>query len=94
MVLRFIKSTWLSNFTSQAKTNLMTFINTMVEQRQGWVPLLKDGIGIFFTNFLNFIMIGMLLITLLAILLPILIYGLVTLSVDLVMRTLNYGKRR
>ena len=33
----------------------MTSINTMVEQRQGWAPLLREGIGIFFINFLNFI---------------------------------------
>ena len=50
MVLKFIKSIWQSNSTSQVKEGLMTFISTSVEQLQDWKPLLKEGIAISFIS--------------------------------------------
>ena len=78
MVLKYIKSIWQSNSTSQVKTSLTTFINTTVEQLQDWRPLLKEGIAISFISLVNLITISLLLITSLVILFLILIYGLVT----------------
>tara|TARA_B100001564_G_scaffold165357_1_gene139021 strand:- start:170 stop:781 length:612 start_codon:yes stop_codon:yes gene_type:complete len=78
MVLKYIKSIWQSNSTSQVKTNLTTFINTTVEQLQDWKPLLKEGIAISFISLVNLITISLLLITSLVILCLILIYGLAT----------------
>ena len=73
MDLKYIKSTLLSNFTSQVKTRVMTITDTLGKQQQGWPHLLKDGIGIFFTSCLELIAILISLIILSVILLPILI---------------------
>ena len=48
MDLKYIKSTLLSNFTSQVKTRVMTITDTLGKQQQGWLHLLKDGIEYFF----------------------------------------------
>ena len=74
MVLKYIKSIWQSNSTSQVKANLTTFINTTVEQLQDWQPLLKEGIAISFISLVNLITISLLLITSLVILCLILIW--------------------
>ena len=50
MVLKYIKSIWQSNYISQAKTEVTTFIDTADEQLQSLKPSLKEGIDIFFTN--------------------------------------------
>ena len=94
MALKFIKSIWQSNSTSQVKDNLTTFINTTEEQLRDWKPLLREGIGITFIGFLNLMTISLLLITSLAILFLILIYGLVTSLVKLVMSIINNGQKR
>ena len=44
MALKFIKSIWQSNSTSQVKDNLTTFINTTEEQLRDWKPLLIEDI--------------------------------------------------
>ena len=86
MVLKYIKSIWQSSSTSQVKTSLMTFISTTEEQLQDWKHLLKEGIGIIFIGLVNLTTVSLLLITSLAILFLILIYGLVTSLVKLVTR--------
>ena len=72
----------------------MTSINTLGEQRQGRIHLLKDGIGIFFTSLVELIAILILLITLSAILFLILICGLGILLVDQVMITIKRGQKK
>ena len=62
MVLKYIKSIWQLNSTSQVKTNLMTFINTADEQLHYWRPLLREGIDTFFISLVNLMTILMLLI--------------------------------
>ena len=94
MALKYIKTIWQSNSTSQVKTNLTTFINTTAEQLQDWKHLLKEGIGITFIGFLNLMTVSLLLITSLVILFLILIYGLVTSSVKLAMNTINNGLKK
>ena len=94
MVLKYIKSIWQSNSTSQVKDNLTTFINTTEEQLRDRKPLLREGIGITFIGFLNLMTISLLLITSLAILFLILTYGLVTSLVKLVMSIINNGQKR
>ena len=72
----------------------MTFISTVGEQLQDWKLLLKEGTAISFISFLNLIIVIALLITSLAILLLVLIYGLVTSLVELVMILTRDGKRK
>jgi hypothetical protein len=72
----------------------MTSINTLGEQRQGWIHLLKDGIGIFFTSLVELIAILILLITLSVILFLILISGLGILLADQVMITIKRGQKK
>ena len=50
MVLKYIKSIWQSNYISQARTEVTTFIDTADEQLQSLKPSLKEGTDIFFTN--------------------------------------------
>ena len=73
---KYIKSIWQSNYISQAKTEVTTFIDTADEQLQDWKPLLKEGIGIFSTNFLGLITALLWSTILLVTLSVILIYGL------------------
>jgi hypothetical protein len=94
MVLKYIKSIWQSSSTSQVKQGLMTFIDTSVKQLQDWRPLLKEGIGISFISLVNLITVTLLLITSLAILLLILIYGLATSLAKLAMIIINNGQKR
>ena len=92
MDLKYIKSTLLSNFTSQVKTRVMTITDTLAKQQQGWLHLLKDGIDIFFTSCLELIAILISLIILLVILLPILICGLGISLAKLVTKISNRGR--
>ena len=92
MDLKYIKSTLLSNFTSQVKTRVMTITDTLGKQQQGWPHLLKDGIGIFFTSCLELIAILISLTNLSVILLPILICGLGISLVNQVTKTINRGR--
>ena len=94
MVLKFIKSIWQSNYISLVRTRVMTTINTMAEQRQGWIHSLKEGIGIFFTSLVELIAIVMSLIILSVILLATLICGLGILLVDQVTITINRGRKK
>ena len=72
----------------------ITRFSPSVEQLQDWKPLLKEGIGITFIGFLNLMTISLLLITSLAILFLILIYGLVTSLAKLVMTITNNGPKK
>ena len=72
----------------------MTTINTMAEQRQGWIHSLKEGIDIFFTNLVELIAIVMSLIILSVILFLTLIFGLGILLVDQVMITIKRGQKK
>ena len=92
MDLKFIKSIWQSNYISQVRTRVMTSINTLGKQQQGWIHLLKDGTGIFFTSLVELIAIVILLITLLVILFVILICGLGISLADRVRKNSNHGK--
>ena len=94
MDLKFIKYIWQSNYILQVRTRAMTTINTMAEQRQGWIHSLKEGIGIFFTNLVELIAILMSLTILLAILFLTLIFGLGTLLVEQVMITIKRGQKK
>ena len=64
MDLRFIKYIWQSNYILQVKTRVITSINTMARQQQGWKFSLKEGISIFFTSLVERIAIAMSLIIL------------------------------
>jgi len=94
MVLTFIKSIWQSSYILLVRTRVMTTINTMVEQRQGWIHSLKEGIGIFFTNLVELIAIVMSLIILSVILFLTLIFGLGISLVDQVMITIKRGQKK
>ena len=94
MVLKYIKSIWQSNYISPVRTRVMTTINTMAEQRQGWIHSLKEGIGIFFTNLVELIAIVMSLIILSAILFLTLIFGLGISLVDQVKITIKRGQKK
>ena len=94
MVLKFIKSIWQSNYILQVRTRVMTTINIMAGQRQGWIHSLKEGIGIFFTNLAELIAIVMSLIILSVILFLTLIFGLGILLVDQVTITINRGRKK
>ena len=94
MVLKYIKSIWQSNYISPVRTRVMTTINTMAEQRQGWIHSLKEGIGIFFTNLVELIAIVMSLIILSVILFLTLIFGLGISLVDQVMITIKRGQKK
>ena len=94
MVLKYIKSIWQSNYISPVRTRVMTTINTMAEQRQGWIHSLKEGIGIFFTSLVELIAILMSLIILSAILFLTLIFGLGISLVDQVMITIKRGQKK
>ena len=94
MVLKYIKSIWQSNYISPVRTRVMTTINTMAEQRQGWKHSLKEGIGIFFTSLVELIAIVMSLIILSAILFLTLIFGLGISLVDQVMITIKRGQKK
>jgi len=94
MVLKYIKSIWQSSYILQVRTRVMTSINTLGEQKQGWIHLLKEGIGIFFTSLVELIAIVILLITLSAILFLILICGLGISLVDQVMITIKRGQKK
>ena len=72
----------------------MTITDTLAKQQQGWLHLLKDGIGIFFTNSLELIAILISLIILSVILFPILIFGLGILLVEQVMKIIRYGQEK
>ena len=93
MVLKFIKSIWQSNYISLVRTRVMTTINTMAEQRQGWIHSLKEGIGIFFTSLVELIAIVMSLIILSVILLATLICGLGISLAGQVKKITNRGQR-
>ena len=93
MDLKYIKSIWQSNYISQVRTRVMTTINTMAEQRQGWKHSLKEGIGIFFTSLVELIAIAMSLIILLVILLVTLICGLVISLAGQVTKITNRGQK-
>ena len=94
MVLKYIKSIWQSNYISPVRTRVMTTINTMAEQRQGWIHSLKEGIGIFFTNLVELIAILMSLIILSVILFLTLIFGLGISLVEQVMITIKRGQKK
>ena len=94
MVLKYIKSIWQSSYISLVRTRVMTTINTMAEQRQGWIHSLKEGIGIFFTSLVELIAIVMSLIILSAILFLTLIFGLGISLVDQVMITIKRGQKK
>jgi hypothetical protein len=94
MVLKYIKSIWQSNYISPVRTRVMTTINTMAEQRQGWIHSLKEGIGIFFTSLVELIAIVMSLIILSVILFLTLIFGLGISLVDQVTITINRGRKK
>ena len=72
----------------------MTTINTMAEQRQGWIHSLKEGIDIFFTNLAELIAIVMSLIILSVILFLTLIFGLGISLVEQVMITIKRGQKK
>ena len=72
----------------------MTTINTMAEQRQGWIHSLKEGIGIFFTSLVELIAILMSLTILSAILFVTLIFGLGISLVEQVMITIKRGQKK
>jgi hypothetical protein len=93
MVSKYIKSIWQSNYISQAKTEVTTFIGTADEQLQDWKPLLKEGTGIFFTNFLGLITALLWSTILLVTLSVILIYGLAILLAQLVTKVIKSGLR-
>jgi len=93
MDLKFIKSIWQSNYILQVKTRVMTIINTMAAQRQGWIHSLKEGTSIFFTSLVELIAIAMSLIILLVILLATLICGLGILLAGQVKKITNHGQR-
>ena len=94
MVLKYIKSIWQSSYILQVRTRVMTTINTMAEQRQGWIHSLKEGIGIFFTSLVELIAIVMSLIILSAILFLTLIFGLGISLVDQVKITIKRGQKK
>ena len=94
MVLKYIKSIWQSSYISLVRTRVMTTINIMAEQRQGWKHSLKEGIGIFFTSLVELIAIVMSLIILSAILFLTLIFGLGISLVDQVMITIKRGQKK
>ena len=94
MVLKYIKSIWQSSYISLVRTRVMTTINTMAEQRQGWIHSLKEGIGIFFTSLVELIAIVMSLIILSVILFLTLIFGLGILLVEQVMITIKRGQKK
>ena len=94
MVLKYIKFIWQSSYILQVRTRVMTTINTMAEQRQGWKHSLKEGIGIFFTSLVELIAIVMSLIILSAILFLTLIFGLGISLVDQVTITINRGRKK
>ena len=94
MVLKYIKSIWQSNYISLVRTRVMTTINIMAEQRQGWIHSLKEGIGIFFTSLVELIAILMSLIILSVILFLTLIFGLGISLVDQVMITIKRGQKK
>jgi len=94
MVLKYIKSIWQSSYISLVRTRVMTTINTMAEQRQGWIHSLKEGIGIFFTNLAELTAILMSLIILSVILFLTLIFGLGISLVEQVMITIKRGQKK
>ncbi len=94
MDLKFIKSIWQSNYISQVRTRVMTTINTMAEQQQGWKHSLKEGIGIFFTSLVELIAIMMSLIILSVILFLTLIFGLGISLAEQVTITINRGRKK
>ena len=89
MVLKYIKSIWQSNYISQAKTEVTTFIDTADEQLQNLKPSLKEGTDIFFTNLVALITALLWSITLLVTLSIILIYGLAILLAQLVTKVIK-----
>ena len=93
MDLKFIKYIWQSNYISQVKTRVMTSINTMAEQQQGWKHSLKEGTSIFFTSLVELIAIAMSLIILSVILLATLICGLGISLAGQVKKITNRGQR-
>ena len=93
MDLKFIKYIWQSNYILQVKTRVMTSINTMARQQQGWKVSLKEGISIFFTSLVELIAIAMSLIILSVILFLTLICGLGISLANLVMKTTNHGQK-
>ena len=93
MDLKYIKSIWQSNYILQVRTRVMTTINTMAEQQQGWKHSLKEGISIFFTSLVELIAIAMSLIILLVILLATLICGLGISLAGQVKKITNRGQR-
>ena len=94
MDLKFIKSIWQSNYILQVKARVMTTINTMAEQQQGWKHSLKEGIGIFFTSLVELTAIVMSQIILLVILFLTLIFGLGISLVDQVKITIKRGQKK
>ena len=94
MVLKYIKSIWQSSYILQVRTRVITTINTMAEQRQGWIHSLKEGIGIFFKSLVELIAILMSLTILSAILFLTLIFGLGISLVDQVKITIKRGKKK
>ena len=93
MDLKFIKYIWQSNYILQVKTRVMTSINTMARQQQGWKVSLKEGISIFFTSLVELIAIAMSLIILSVILFLTLICGLGISLANLVTKTTNHGQK-
>ena len=93
MVLKYIKSIWQSNYISQARTEVTTFIDTADEQLQSLKPSLKEGTDIFFTNLVALITALLWSITLLVTLSIILIYGLAILLAQLVTKVIKSGVR-
>ena len=93
MDLKFIKSIWQSNYILQVKARVMTIINTMAAQQQGWILSLKEGISIFFTSLVELIAIAMSLIILSVILLATLICGLGISLAGQVKKITNLGQR-
>ena len=93
MDLKFIKYIWQSNYILQVKARVMTIINTMAAQQQGWILSLKEGISIFFTSLVELIAIAMSLIILSVILLATLICGLGISLAGQVKKITNRGQR-
>tara|TARA_Y100000994_G_scaffold233229_1_gene221105 strand:+ start:187 stop:471 length:285 start_codon:yes stop_codon:yes gene_type:complete len=93
MDLKFIKYIWQSNYILQVKTRVMTSINTMARQQQGWKVSLKEGISIFFTSLVELIAIAMSLIILSVILFLTLICGLGISLAGQVMKIINRGQK-
>ena len=93
MDLKFIKSIWQSNYILQVKARVMTIINTMAAQQQGWILSLKEGTSIFFTSLVELIAIAMSLIILLVILLATLICGLGISLAGQVTKITNRGRK-